>query len=252
MTGLNARGPVPLHRQLREILIHKIGSGEYRPGDRIPSERELCQEYGVSRTTVRQTLNDLVHEGLLIRVPAKGTFVAPPKIEQDLSRVRRFSETVTRFGRVPATRVLSAARVPAPGQVRSALNLQEDEAVCIEVVGCADEEPLAYYRVYLPLSTGASVAHEMAAAQREGRVSFELILEHLREVYNLTPAWVDQTFEAVPADERLAGILGITAGAAVIASIRVIYSAEGVPMEYDEVFYRGDRYRFSIRRVYTF
>jgi len=250
MGGLNERGPVPLHRQLREILTRRISSGDYRPGERIPSERELCQEYGVSRTTVRQTLNDLVHEGLLIRVPAKGTFVAPPKIDQDLARVRRFSETITSTGRVPVTRVLSAGLIPPPERVRIALRLQEEEAVCIEVVGFADDDPLAYYRVYLPLKTGVSAAREMTLAQQEGRASFELILKHLMEVYNLTPAWVDQTFEAVKADERVAAILGIAAGDAIFASARIIYSTEGVPIEHDEVFYRGDRYRFSIRRLY--
>jgi len=250
-SSLNEKGPVPLHRQLREILTRRISAGDYRPGDRIPSERELCQQYGVSRTTVRQTLNDLVHEGILIRVPAKGTFVAPPKIEQDLARVRRFSETITSTGRVPVTRLLSAGRIPAPERVRSALRLQEEETVCIEVLGFADDDPLAYYRVYLPVRTGVSAADEMTLAQREGRASFELIGEHLMKVYNLTPGWVDQTFEALIADETAAAILGIATGDAIFASTRIIHSTEGVPIEYDEILYRGDRYRFSIRRLFT-
>lgn len=251
MKRLNEKEPIPLHRQLREILVNRIALGHYLPGDRIPSERELCQEYGVSRTTVRQTLNDLVHEGLLIRVPAKGTFVAPPKIEQDLERVSRFSETVTRAGRVPVTKVLSICRVPPPEQVRKALDLMDDEVVCLELLGYADDEPLAYYRVYLPARTGTSVVGKIARAQEEGRVAFGMILEHLKEAFGLSPAWTHQTFEAQIVEEGVAGILGIAPGEAVFASTRVIYTSEGIPVEYDEIFYRGDRYRFSIRRVYT-
>jgi GntR family transcriptional regulator len=248
---LNGGGPEPLHQQLRETLLRDIESGRYRPGDRILSERELCQEYGVSRTTVRQAINDLVHQGRLLRVPAKGTFVAPPKIHQELSYVTRFSDTVSRAGRVPSTRLLSVTRVTLPNHAKTVFDLQTDDAVCLELVGYADDEPLAYYRVYLPATIGLPVAHALTHAQYQQRLTFGMILDYLKQFYGLIPTFVDQTFEAQVADDSVARILRVTPDQAVFASTRIIYTAQGQPIEYDEIFYRGDRYRFSIRRIYN-
>lgn len=249
---LDRRAPIPLHRQLRDVLARGIARGRYRPGERILSERELCLRYGVSRTTVRQAVNDLVHSGHLVRVPAKGTFVAPPRIEQDLARVSRFSETVLAAGRTPTIRVLAAHRGPASESVRGGLELSaEDEIIRIDVLGAADDDPLVLYRVHLPSVWGATVVEELREAEASGGAHFEMILGHLKRVYGLAPAWAVQRYEAATADTAAAAVLGIDRGAAVLSSTRIIYTAEGVPIEYDEVLYRGDRYRFTIRRAYT-
>lgn len=249
---LDGRAPVPLHRQLRDVLVREIARGRYRPGERILSERELCLRYGVSRTTVRQTVNDLVHSGQLVRVPAKGTFVAAPKIEQDLARVSRFSETVAAAGRTPTIRVLATSREPASESARRGLELSaEDEIVRIDVLGAADDEPLVLYRVHLPAVWGATVVQELREAEAAGGARFDMILRHLKRVYGLAPAWAVQRYEATTADTAAAALLGIAPGASVFTSTRIIYTGEGVPIEYDEVLYRGDRYRFTIRRAYT-
>ncbi|MDR7548268.1 MAG: GntR family transcriptional regulator [Armatimonadota bacterium] len=249
---LDGGGPIPLHRQLRDVLVQEIARGRYRPGERILSERELCLRYGVSRTTVRQTVNDLVHSGQLIRVPAKGTFVAAPIIEQDLERVSRFSETVAASGRTPTIRLLATSRGPASEPVRRGLELSAgDETIRIDVLGAADNEPLVLYRVHLPAIWGATVVQELRDAEAAGGARFDMILRHLKRVYGLAPAWAVQRYEAATADTAAAALLGIGRGAAVFTSTRIVYTGAGVPIEYDEVLYRGDRYRFTIRRAYT-
>jgi GntR family transcriptional regulator len=248
---LNTRSPVPLHRQLKSALASAIAAGRYRPGDRIPSERLLCKVYGVSRTTVRQTVSELVQDGHLIRVPAKGTFVAPPKIEQDLARVSRFSETVAAAGHLPTIRVLAAREITPSADVARALELGAGErAFRIDVLGCANSDPLVLYRVHLRASWGAPIAADLRRAQAAGTASFGMILERVKADHGLVAAWAVQSYEAGVADAETAAVLGIAPGAPVFLSTRTIHTADGVPIEHDEVVYRGDKYRFTIRRVY--
>ncbi len=79
------RGAIPLYHQVEEELERRIQRGNWKPGDRIPTERALAEHYGVSRITVRRAVLDLVQKGLLYRVPGKGTFVInPKKIDQPI------------------------------------------------------------------------------------------------------------------------------------------------------------------------
>ena len=80
MLKVDRSSPLPLHYQLKQHLLEKIESGEWKPNDLIPSEQEMQTSFGLSRITVRQALSDLVYEGLLIRERGRGTFVAPPKM----------------------------------------------------------------------------------------------------------------------------------------------------------------------------
>lgn len=243
---------IPLHRQLGAALVRAIRSGEIPPGERIPSEREICVTYGVSRTTVRQTIHDLVASGLLMRVPAKGTFVARPKIDQDLSRVVRFSEAVSAAGYRPTARLLGIRTAQAHAEIAKALGLSLGETVVVvDMVSMADGAPLAFYRIHLPPETGEPTARALLAAEAEGRVTFGLILEHVRRVAGLEPAQVVQAYEAAPASDEVARILQISEGAAVVASDRTVLTASGKPITHDNAYYRGDRYRFTIRRAYS-
>jgi GntR family transcriptional regulator len=83
---LDKRSHLPLHQQLKAAIEDRILSGEWLPGTQVPSERELCEQYQISRITVRQALSALVTEGRLIRTQGRGTFVAWPRIEQQLTR----------------------------------------------------------------------------------------------------------------------------------------------------------------------
>ena len=249
---LQRRVSTPLHRQLGAALAGDIRKGRFRPGQQIPSEREICEAYGVSRTTVRQTLNDLVAAGLLMRVPARGTFVVSRRIDQDLTRVVRFSEAVSAAGYTPSSRLVRIHRLAAAAAASQALGLPTGErVVVIEMLSLADGAPLAFYRIHLPPETGEPTARALLAAEAEGRVTFGLVLEHVRRVAGLEPAQVAQTYEAGAASAPIARALHIAEGAPIIASTRTVLAASGTPITYDEAYYRGDRYRFTIRRAYS-
>lgn len=243
---------IPLHRQLGKLLASQIRTGQVRPGERFPSERDLCQAYGVSRTTVRQTVADLVASGLLMRVPARGTYVAAPRIDQDLSRVVRFSDAVSAAGYQPSARLLGVQTIPASPSVSAALGLPKGEPVtAVELLSMADGAPIAFYRIHLPRETGEPTARAVIAAESEGRVTFGLVLEHVRRTAGLEPAQVVQTYEAALASEETARLLHIGVGAPVVASTRTVLTASGLPVTHDHAYYRGDAYRFTIRRAYS-
>src|SRR5829696_3091820 len=98
MAALVKGGPLPRYYQLKEILHEKIRTGQWQPGALIPSERELCAQYGLSRMTARQSVIELVREGLLYRVQGKGTFVARPRITQQLMALTGFSQDMAARG----------------------------------------------------------------------------------------------------------------------------------------------------------
>src|SRR5829696_7790201 len=117
-------GPLPRYYQLKEIIRERIRSGEWATGSPIPSERELCEQYGISRMTARQSITELVNEGYLYREQGKGTFVAQPKITQHLSQLTGFTEDMEARAKHPAAQVLHQQMIPADANLAAILQVK--------------------------------------------------------------------------------------------------------------------------------
>src|SRR5215471_6136578 len=144
MNTIYRNSPVPRYHQLKEILREKIRAGELKPGDLIPSERELSETYGISRMTARQAITELVNEGVFYREQGKGTFVTRNKITQQLMRLTGFTEDIRSRGQLPSTKVLVAEMRPASEVVAEKLRISMGQLVfCIQRLRLADGEPLA-------------------------------------------------------------------------------------------------------------
>jgi len=128
---LRREAPDPLYIQVKDTLVAEITSGRYSAHQRLPSERELSEKYKVSRMTARQALLDLAREGLIYTRVGKGTFVAEPKIDQQLRTVTGFSQDMHVRGNKPSSRVLEAGVVPATPEVAAALRLLPDAEVIV-------------------------------------------------------------------------------------------------------------------------
>src|SRR6516225_11268955 len=113
MSAIYRNSPLPRYYQLKEIMRERVQSNEWKPGEHIPSERELSETYGISRMTARQAITDLVNEGLFYREQGKGTFVSERKITQQLIHLTGFTEDIRARGQKPGTKVLSAQMFPA-------------------------------------------------------------------------------------------------------------------------------------------
>ena len=163
----------PLLREDRTALHHQLEdrvrglAAELAPGRPIPSERELCDLFGVSRTTVRTAIGRLVAEGVLQRDQGRGTFVADTKVQQGLVATRSFSEGVVRTGARPSSRLLERGLVAAPADVASDLQVGIGTPVIyLERLRLVDDRPLvldrAYFRSEFQVLLEADVEHESA------------------------------------------------------------------------------------------
>src|SRR3979409_2620679 len=124
-------GRAPLYSQLRQAIRDRVTSGEWRPGDQLPTIRELGDLYGVSRITVVQALDALAREGLLMRWQGKGVFAGQPRREEPRVPLLSFTEETTRSGQTPGSRTLYLRREPATPGLHARLDLKPDEGVVL-------------------------------------------------------------------------------------------------------------------------
>src|SRR5262245_43637597 len=144
-------GPIPLHHQVYLDLKSALDAGEWRPGDRLPTERQLADRYGCSLITVRRALSELVREGRLERTRGRGTFVLHPRIDRDFTGELSFSDEMQLRGLDPATHLLAARPESAGEAVAQALELELGSPILyLERLRLAGGEPLLLEQVHLP------------------------------------------------------------------------------------------------------
>lgn len=235
--------PVPYYYQLEEFLKEQIENGAWKPGQKIPSEAELCETFDVSRTVVRQALNELVHEGVLYRRRGKGTFVAEPKIRESLvQHLTGFYEDMVALGLNPSTKVLAQKVVSAPPKIADALGLEEGEpVVMIDRLRFVDGEPIVLVITYVPEKLCPELINEDLSTQ-----SLYAILE---QKYGLELVYGHRTLEAVAASEEEAKLLEIEEGDPIVLLRSISYLKDGRPVEYFKAKHRGDRSRFEVELV---
>lgn len=229
---------VPLYDQIKTRLLEEIETGRTKPGDRMPSERQLTQTYGVSRMTARQALAELESAGYLRRVQGKGTFASLPRIDQPLLTLTSFTEDMLRRGLKPGSQLISADLVPAGAQVAMALDVPETEPVVrIERLRLAGDQPMA-------LETSHIVA-ALCPGLLERDLSVQSLYGTLRDHYGHHLDKARQTLEAAAASSYQARVLSMREGAPVLLMERVSRNGEGRAIEFAQSVYRGDRYRFT-------
>ncbi|MGQ9840921.1 MAG: GntR family transcriptional regulator [Anaerolineae bacterium] len=233
---LQREAPLPLYVQLKESLVTEIRSGRYRAHQRLPSERVLATQFNVSRMTVRQALVELARAGAIYTRVGKGTFVAGPKIDQQLHALSGFSQDVRARGGHPASRVLEARVIPASLEVAAALRIMPNaEVVVLARLRLADGVPLAIETAHLPLALVPDLlSHDFAT---------ESLYNVLETRYGLLLTQAEQTIEAALANTREIELLELTPPAAVLRMQRLTL-ADSVPVEYVLSTYRGDCYKF--------
>lgn len=237
----------PLYKQLVAYLKEKIESGEWAVGEQIPSERELCKQFNVSRITVRQAISVVEKEGLLQAVQGKGTFVARPKIHQELQQITSFKETMAMWGMVPRTKVFCIESEPADLTIASVLGITEGEPVIhLKLVGYGDDLPMVYYHSTFFHHIGKRLAEEAKKleAAGEGFSTYDLYDRAGIE----RPGMVKQTYEVGTASSPVSELLQISEGQPLFHVTSIFSSTEERPLEFRTAYYRGDKYKFYITR----
>ena len=235
------RGPgVTLHAQVEDWLADAIASGLLSPGDRLPTEKDLAAWLGVSRLTLRHALTDLVERGLITRTIGRhgGTFVADPKLEQDLTVLAGFSEQLRKYGLVAGARVLAAAELPASPAAAAALEVDVGDPLYeVRRVRLAGTEPILIEHSLFPAKTCPGLL--------DNRLDGSLY-ELLEERYGLRPHRAKECLEPVTAGVREAEALGISEGAPLMLVERTAYTQAGQPLEFARDLFRGDRTRVVV------
>lgn len=237
---LDKSTPIPLYFQLKKLIVGEIKNGNYKIGDLIPTEFELSELFQISRTTIRQAINELVQEGWLYRVKSKGTFVTKPKINQDfIQTIRSFNSEILSSGHTPSTAVLDMKITDPPEKVRHELNLDDSaKAIFIHRKRYADEEPIVMVKTFLPYDRcGFVLEHDFV---KESLYSV-LSTNNNTRIYKIR-----RLVEAVDANSYDMHQLNIKRGRAIQQFISTGYNVFNEPIEYSIAHYRGDRNSFEV------
>lgn len=238
-------GSAPLYQQLAGKLRKRIAAGEFRPGDRLPSEDALCDEYGISRITVRAALDQLVDAGLLWRQRGKGTFVSIRQVDHELIHLTDFVEDMAASGLQPSSRVTYWGEETVSEEIAEALGISKTMPVVrLDRLRIADQSPIAFDVTYLPLRYGRLLDRD--------RLDTETIYHQLENQYGIPVVSGTFVIEAATAGRELAGLLEIDEGAPVLVINRTSYTESRDPIYFQVRSYRADRvrYRLELRRDY--
>ena len=235
------RGPIPLHHQVFRDLKSALDADEWRPGDRMPTERELAERYGCSLITVRHALGELVREGRIERTRGRGTFVLQPRIDRDIAGAMSFSEEMQRRGLDPTTRVVTARIEPAGEAVAGSLGISADAPVVyFERVRLGGGQPLLLEQARLP------------AERFPGLLAFDLerrsLYDILSERYATRIVRAREAVEPVVLKRREAELLDLPTRSLALQIDGVAYAADGSAVEAARSFVRGDRTRYYLER----
>lgn len=236
---IDKTSPLPYHYQLREIIRGEISLNHWQRGDQLPSEHQLCEMYQVSRTTVREALDALVNEGLLVREKGLGTFVADPKyLESWSGSAIGFSDSLSQQGVLIETRVLDLRTMPATPALRKELELRpHDEVYFLKRLRYIARVPILVVDSVIPA--------RLFPGLDEVDFRTRSLYQTFRDSYN-TPVWrVKRVIEAIAADATVAGYLELAAGFPIMYIENTAYTQEGTPIEYYTAWRRGDKSRFQ-------
>ncbi|NLB71878.1 MAG: GntR family transcriptional regulator [Chloroflexi bacterium] len=227
---------LPQYVRIRESLRERIDQGEFRRGEKLPSEEELSTFYGVSRMTLRQSMSDLVDEGLLYRKHGIGTFVALQHFARDHSHLQNFFETSRLNGLSVDEKILEMDVIPARFQVAKALGLDEGEQVIhLKTLRIVEGNPVTIHEAYF--------SHEKFSNFTESNV--DTLSKDLLAYYQSCGFKVRrgvQRIDARSAEPEVAQLLEIDECAPVRYKERTLYTEEGIPVEFLNCYNRGDLY----------
>ena len=238
------KGPTPLYYQLKNILESKIRSQELKERERLPSEAELCSEFGVSRITVRQALSELLKDGLIYRERGKGTYIAEgagwkkPVLKGSI-------ENLMAAGVGTLIKVLSYKEVVAPKEFSKALTGGRPEKVYrLEIIRLMSGGPQAYSLIYFPAKLGKMISGNDIKETTE-------IISFVEDKLGTKAQGAHQTIDVGVATELLAKNLSVKQQTPLLVICREYFTRTGALMFLAKSYYRTDRFKYEIELART-
>ncbi len=234
---MTPRKRVPLYEQIEAILRDRIQT--MQPGERLPSDRDLAAEFGVSFVTARQAVSRLAADGLVERQVGRGTFVAGVRLEKSMSGLTSFTDDMRRRGLTVHSQVLECALHTASPEVAQALQITENSPVIhLRRLRFADAIPLAIEAVNLYALAFPGLVEEDFSQQS--------LYDILERRYGVSLVVARGVLGAVSPTSEEAHMLGITRNTPLLVARRTAYNQHDEPIEYGESRYRSDRYQVPI------
>ncbi len=231
---LDSSLPYTLQYQLRSELLKKIQSGEWATGERIPSERELCDTYGVSRITVREVVSSLSQSGYLVRMQGKGTFVASEKVEYVMTSNFSLRQELKEKGATDKFTLLGYSKTKASLFYSQQFNIAEDEnVITVTRIREINGKPYAWEKAVVPA--------RYLAGSTEADIERDGLYPTIERCCDLFPEEAEENIEAVNCPEAIATQMGLKKNVAVTLVTRST-KAQGRCIEYCESYLYGQRY----------
>jgi GntR family transcriptional regulator len=229
---------VPLYMQLAEQFVELIRKSHSRlVGAALPSEAECMEYFKVSRPTVRQAMAHLLSQELITRGRGRGTFVAPKRLDHDLSRA--FEDEMRAAERAVKFELLERTSVPAPKRISEALGLKSgDKVERVKRLRLLEGAVFGYEERYIP----AIYARYVTQQALKNKAIYSLIQEYAGEA----PARFSLTIRSIAATAEYARILDVKRGAHLLSSEHTYFLSSGQPVLHGAVLFHGDKYQFSV------
>lgn len=229
---IDKSSPIPVYYQLKEDIKKKIAQGVWQVGQCIDSERELSENYGVSRMTIRQALGELVQDGILIREKGKGTFVCDPKVKQ--MDMMSFSEIIKRSGRKLETKVLEFEIIDTPEELTDTFSF--DKLYKIDRIRIVDGENIANEIVYIPCDYCGYINRERVKG------SLFNLLEEFGYIINHSEA----SIKAIIMDDHYKQLFNLDVVVPLLRTYSKTYTTENKVLFVEEAIYRSDKYDLEV------
>ena len=237
MFTLNPDSSVPLYQQLCNLLTDQIHKGILKPGDKIPSELQLSEMYGISRITVRSAITQMVDEGLLMKRHGKGTYVTIPVFAESKAG-GSFTRSCQKNNIIPHTEVISVKTVPCSSEVSSSLQVEEGMTVHrICRVRYANHTPVIFEVDYFRQEDDFILNADF----KEMPMS-EIILKET----GLNPQLFEDIFDIAPASKEHAQFLSCNAGTPMLRVRQIVMTENHQILYYNEQYMLTDRYKYAV------
>jgi GntR family transcriptional regulator len=229
---------LPRYQQIIDYYRSLIESGKLVEGFKMPTEEEMCNQFNVSRITIRRALDGLMQDGYIFKQQGKGSFVTTKRTDIQLNHLQGFNEEMRALGYEPSSKLISMEIVNPTEAIANALGINVTQKIYFIIrLRCADGMPMAIERVHLPFYRFPGIEHEDLTKS---------LYETFKQKYGCELTKAEQFIKAGSASDEDAELLDIKPGKPVLLISRSTFERSGKPFEYVQSTYRGDKYQFNV------
>ena len=238
MLKISHESTIPIYIQLRDILAQQISEGKFSPGDKITSENELCKQYQISRVTVRNAIQLLIDEGVIVRRHGKGTFVSSAVVFERKSEMGSFTKSCYLMNKKPGTKLISKKAIKIKGSIAALLCTKENQTVfCIKRLRSVDGTPVIFEIDYFPISSDYIMQVDLENTP---------LLDSIKENESTGTIVFQEIFDVRFANKEQAESLVCPMHTPLLGIMQTVCSSEGKVLYINEQYIRSDIYKYVV------